>query len=696
MKKKAWSILLVFSLVLSTVFWGIDLNSNTVHAEDTKQQTVTVKYEVLEERLAARGAIVAINKAREAIKEKMPSLPFLQTLELQDLTEDSKLSTIAVERAKEVVLYNSREKRPDGSAPNSAFEPYKTLISDSDHEELILAGVDPTKLTADSILNEANKDLLALANPAYTHVGIGVVSYEAEQYCVIELSKVKIGDETASGHNGKVNVSMTIVKDYINYRVLNIEKTDISLYNGDSYDLSKIKVTGAIATDDDFHSAEKTVVLQEIGSVSWSTTADTDSSVATVSGNKVTVHKANQGEKITLEAEALVAGEKTKGTLEATCQGPKIAVTGIKLDRPSLRMQPRETANLAVTITPSNASDKSVNWSSSNSRVATVDQAGSIIAVSQGTTVITAKTNDGGYTATCQVTVSKDGKTHVDSVTIEPSEITLFEGGESVQLTATVFPSNAEPEYRKIKWETNDKSVAVVNDLGLVSPVAYGTTHITAYAENGSVKATCIVSVLRGQRVPATSLVLDQTTVTMALGATTQLTATVAPATTTDKLTWATTNPDIVTITPSEDGRSATITAHETTGQAQIRVQSTGGLSTSCTVIVKTQEELQTENANVLAIQASRISIKKLTAGKKKMTVTLTKKSLSGVKVTYQIRYRIGSGKWKKVNSSGTKKTIKKLKKGKKYTVSARACATINGVKYYGKWSKSKKVKIKK
>lgn len=84
---------------------------------------------------------------------------------------------------------------------------------------------------------------------------------------------------------------------------------------------------------------------------------------------------------------------------------PKIAVTGISLDRVKVTMTEGESTTLVATVLPADAADKSVTWSSSNTATATVSESGVVNAVHAGTTVITAKTNDGGITATCSVTV---------------------------------------------------------------------------------------------------------------------------------------------------------------------------------------------------------------------------------------------------------------------------------------------------
>ena len=99
--------------------------------------------------------------------------------------------------------------------------------------------------------------------------------------------------------------------------------------------------------------------------------------------------------------------------------------------------------------------------------------------------------------------------------------------------------------------------------------------------------------------------------------------------------------------------------------------------------------------ASTVTVKAPKIATAKITglkAGTKKATVSV--KKIKGAK--YQIKYKKkGSSKWSKVNTKLTKKTIKNLKKGKKYSVKVRAYKTVGGKNYFGKFSATKTVKVK-
>ena len=91
-----------------------------------------------------------------------------------------------------------------------------------------------------------------------------------------------------------------------------------------------------------------------------------------------------------------------------------ISVEGISLDRTTLTLQEGSSYTLTATITPTDATNKLIIWTSDNEEVATVSSDGRVTAKSSGTATITATTSDGEYTATCEVTVStssNSGKT---------------------------------------------------------------------------------------------------------------------------------------------------------------------------------------------------------------------------------------------------------------------------------------------
>ena len=164
-------------------------------------------------------------------------------------------------------------------------------------------------------------------------------------------------------------------------------------------------------------------------------------------------------------------------------------VESVSLDKTTAEITEGETLTLTATIKPENASNKNVIWSSSNEKIATVKD-GVVTAKKAGEATITAKTEDGGKTATCSVTV-KAKTISVEGVSLNKTENTIMVG-ETFTLTATIKPANAT--NKNITWSSSDESVATVED-GSVTAKAEGTTTITVTTEDGSKTATCTVTV---------------------------------------------------------------------------------------------------------------------------------------------------------------------------------------------------------
>ena len=166
-----------------------------------------------------------------------------------------------------------------------------------------------------------------------------------------------------------------------------------------------------------------------------------------------------------------------------------IPVTGISLNKTTLSLSSGDSETLYATITPSNATDQTVSWTSSNTSVATVSSAGLVTAKTVGNATITATTTDGGKKAMCSVTVTPIS---VTGVTLNKYSLSMYEN-DSETLIATVSPSNAT--NKNVSWSSNNISVATVSSYGQVQAKAAGEATITVTTEDGQIKATCAVTV---------------------------------------------------------------------------------------------------------------------------------------------------------------------------------------------------------
>jgi uncharacterized protein YjdB len=166
-----------------------------------------------------------------------------------------------------------------------------------------------------------------------------------------------------------------------------------------------------------------------------------------------------------------------------------VLVQGVSLNATSMELTEGQTATLVATVSPSNAENKTVTWITSNESVARVID-GMVIAMTSGKATITVKTDDGGKTASCEVTVIPI-VTRVESVSLDRTSATLTEG-EELTLTATINPDNAS--NKNVTWTSSDSSIASVTD-GKVTALKAGSATITVKTEDGAKTACCEVKV---------------------------------------------------------------------------------------------------------------------------------------------------------------------------------------------------------
>jgi uncharacterized protein YjdB len=183
------------------------------------------------------------------------------------------------------------------------------------------------------------------------------------------------------------------------------------------------------------------------------------------------------------------------------CDGSTIvSVTGVALSPDTVSLVPEATTQLTATISPTNATDKSVSWSSSNTDIATVNSNGLVTGVSEGNATISVLTNDGGYTASCVVTVNNDStNVQVTGVTVAPAS-TSIAIGETTTLTATVSPDNATD--KSVSWGSSNTGIATVSSNGIVTGIAAGSTTITVTTTDGNFSASSAITVTSGSGTP--------------------------------------------------------------------------------------------------------------------------------------------------------------------------------------------------
>ena len=263
-----------------------------------------------------------------------------------------------------------------------------------------------------------------------------------------------------------------------------------------------------------------------------------------------------------------------------------VSVTEVGLNKTSTTLIEGETETLVATVMPENATDKSVVWESGNESAATVSQEGLVTAVGEGKATITVKTNDGGFSASCEVTVNKK-VIAVTGVVLGNTELTLVEGEEE-KLAVAVTPENATD--KSVVWESGNESVATVSQEGLVTAVGEGKATITVKTNDGGFSASCEVTVKK-KVIAVTGVKLSAESMTLREGDRGTLTATVEPANATNKnVEWWTTDLDIVCVTSAPGGSTGYVEARKA-GTATVTVKTEDGeFSASCEITVEKKE----------------------------------------------------------------------------------------------------------
>lgn len=260
------------------------------------------------------------------------------------------------------------------------------------------------------------------------------------------------------------------------------------------------------------------------------------------------------------------------------------SVTGISLNAATLEVEIGKTAQLTATVTPSDATNKAVTWSSANPQIASVSDDGIVTGVATGTTLITVTSVDGGRTASCAVTV-KANTVAVTGVNLNVDSLELVEG-ETETLVATVLPENAT--NKAVEWSSDNKSKVTVDQNGVVTAVEAGEAFITVRTSDGGFEKSVEVIVTAKPEVvvPLTAVsIASSTGLSMVpVGAAITLTPSFTPENTTEKgLIWESSDEEVATV-------SGGIVTGRKAGTATIKATSSVHEDISATFVVTVEE----------------------------------------------------------------------------------------------------------
>ena len=351
-------------------------------------------------------------------------------------------------------------------------------------------------------------------------------------------------------------------------------------------------------------------------SVTWSSS---NSNVATVdsSGN---VRAVGVGS-------ALITVRTVDGGKTANCTvivpNPVISVTGVAVSPPNLNIKVGDTYQLISTVSPSNATNKNIVWSSNNTNIVTVNSNGAIIATGVGEALVTVRTEDGGHVATCSVYVASN-VVNVTSVALNTSNVSL-KIGQTSTLMAIVNPSNAT--NKNVAWVSSNTGVATVDGNGVVKAVGSGSATITVKTVDGGHIATCTITV-PNETVPVTNVTLNGTAGTMDIGSTKQLVATVRPSNATNKsVTWSSSNSNVATV---DSTGLVTAKAEGTTTITAKTVD--GGKIATCIVTVRPKEEIKIP---VTGLKLNKTELELKVGAKEKLVVTVNPSNATNKQVQW-------------------------------------------------------------
>ena len=256
-------------------------------------------------------------------------------------------------------------------------------------------------------------------------------------------------------------------------------------------------------------------------------------------------------------------------------------MTGITISDVSASLYVGKTKQLTAAVTPADADNPQIIWSSDNEDVAQVSENGLVTAVASGTATITAMSVDGNYKASCVITVGK----HVSSLLLSDDELSI-PVGFTQQITATVLPLSAL--NKNVEWVSTNPKVATIDENGTVTAVKAGSATIIACTEDGEITAECKVTVTNS----VGGFSLSESEIYVARNSTKQLNGVFSPSTAENKnVTWESSNPTIATV-----DQNGLVTGKMAGTAVIVATTEDGGFKDYCSVKVVGVEAVSTAN----------------------------------------------------------------------------------------------------
>ena len=265
----------------------------------------------------------------------------------------------------------------------------------------------------------------------------------------------------------------------------------VSSFNLKLKDICKVTVTPIEATDIKLSESEKTMTTGESFRLEYTIEPEntTNKEVEWESSDKTIATVNADGEVTAVSDGECTITVKVKGSdtyAKCVVKVNPIKVTGVTLNETTKSIEAGKSFTLTATVSPENAKDKSIKWSSSDPNIAKVED-GLVTALAKGTCNIIATTNDGNFKAQCTVNVLPFS---VKGVQFTESSVKIL-NGESYTLTYSILPENAE--NKNVKFSSSAPNTVSVDNNGKVTALKEGTSTITITTEDGAHTATCEV-----------------------------------------------------------------------------------------------------------------------------------------------------------------------------------------------------------
>ncbi|MBO5934834.1 MAG: Ig-like domain-containing protein [Clostridia bacterium] len=366
----------------------------------------------------------------------------------------------------------------------------KTLIYESADESVVTVDANGNIIAVgegETIITVTSKD-----NPTVKATVSVKVKIPVTEIIVTENISLNIGDET--NLNAKVNADATekgldyetsdpgVVKVFADGSILATGKGEAVITVTSKDDPTKketVKVTVTVPVEDVV--VDKTDITLDVGKKDKLTVTVTPDDASdkgvtyTSSNNSVVTVDANGNITAVGKGEAVITvtskdDPTKKETVKVTVTVP---VEDVVVDKTDITLDIGKKDKLTVTVTPDDASDKGVTYTSSNNSVVTVDENGNITAVGKGEAVITVTSKDN---PTKKETVKVTVTVPVDKITVNKSEI-LLTVGKTDKIAVKVTPDDASD--KNVIFTSGDNSIATVDKYGNVTAVGEGETYIT-------------------------------------------------------------------------------------------------------------------------------------------------------------------------------------------------------------------------